>query len=94
MSELSIEHVPGQGFFIDAGGQRLAEMTYEKERPGVIVLDHTWVSGELRGQGMARRLLDALVAWARESQTRVVPTCSYAVKVFREDPSIRDVLAS
>ena len=94
MSDLSIEHVAGEGFFLDAEGKRLAEMTYSPSRPGVIVLDHTWVSGELRGRGVARRLLDALVAWARESQTRVVPTCSYAVKVFAEDPSIRDVLST
>ena len=82
MSDLSIEHVPGEGFFLDAEGKRLAEMTYSPSRPGVIVLDHTWVSGELRGRGVARRLLDALV------------TCSYAVKVFAEDPSIRDVLST
>lgn len=90
---LPIEHVPLEGFFIDVDGERVAEMTYAPEREGQVVLDHTWVSDALRGRGIARQLLDALVAWARASHTRVRPTCSYAVAEFRKDASIRDVLA-
>jgi uncharacterized protein len=81
----AIHHVAGQGFFIDEGGKRLAEMTYEAS-------DHTWVSPELRGQRIARKLLDALVSWAREAGMKVQPVCSYAVREFEQDASIRDVL--
>jgi hypothetical protein len=38
-------------------------------------------------------LLDAAVAWARETGTRFVVTCPYATAQFDRDPSIRDVLA-
>ena len=37
-------------------------------------------------------LLDALVAWARKTGTRVRVTCPYARSQFVRDPSIRDVL--
>ena len=42
---------------------------------------------------VARRLVDAAVAWARETGTRVVTVCPYARSVFDKDASIRDVLA-
>ena len=43
--------------------------------------------------GNARRLLDAAVAWARTTKTRVTVTCPYAKAQFAKDPSIQDVLA-
>ena len=81
------------GFFIERNGQTIAEMTYAHSSATTVVIDHTFVDPSLRGQGVARQLLDALVAWARSSGTKVVPECSYAVAQFESDPSIADVLA-
>jgi predicted GNAT family acetyltransferase len=75
------------------GGQRLAEMTYSRAGTSMVIIDHTEVDKCLRGRGVARQLLDALVAWARETHTRVMATCPYARAQFERDPSIRDVLA-
>ena len=93
MSALAIHHVPGEGFFIDEGGRRIAELTYAAAGDHRVVADHTWVADELRGQGIARQLLDALVAWARQSGTRIVPRCSYIVREVANDASLRDVVA-
>jgi predicted GNAT family acetyltransferase len=78
-------------FFIDQDGARVAEMTYRRGSESRILIDHTWVVERLRGKGVARSLLDAAVAWARHTGTRVSATCSYAVAQFALDRTISDV---
>lgn len=80
-------------FFYNREGRRLAEMTYSRANASLIIVDHTEVDDSLTGQGVARRLLDALVTWARDTSTKVLATCPYATAQFARDPSIRDVLA-
>jgi predicted GNAT family acetyltransferase len=58
-----------------------------------VIIDHTEVHPKLQGLGVARKLLDAAVAWARATKTRVMATCPYALAQFERDLSIRDVLA-
>lgn len=79
-------------FFVQQNGERLAEMTYSRTNPTLIIIDHTHVDERLKGQGAGRQLLDALVAWARETKTQVVALCPFAKSQFDKDPSIRDVL--
>ena len=78
-------------FFIDSGGERVAELTYQKLGASRILVDHTEVRPNLRGQGVARRLVDAAVAWARQNNTKISATCPYVVAQFARDASIGDV---
>jgi predicted GNAT family acetyltransferase len=92
--EIQIDHEEDGGtgaFYIEREGLRLAEMAYTRSGPKQIIIAHTEVHEQLQGRGVARRLLDALIAWARETQTRVLATCPYASAQFAKDPSIRDV---
>ncbi len=94
--DLSIEQqeVDHRGaFFIEQNGRRVAEMTYSRANASLIIIDHTTVDRTLGGQGVGRRLLDALVHWARKTQTKVRTTCTFATAQFAKDPSIRDVHA-
>ena len=79
-------------FYIDKAGQRVAEMTYSRTNATMIIIDHTEVDDSLRGEGVGRQLLEAVVAWARSSGTKVLPLCPFAKAQFDKDPSIRDVL--
>jgi predicted GNAT family acetyltransferase len=95
-SELEIQHTDaatGGEFFIERDGVRLAELSYTRAGAQRVIIDHTQVEQALRGQGVARTLLDRAVAWARETNTRVIPSCSYAKAQFDRDASIRDVLS-
>ena len=78
---------------MERDAKRIAELTYGRAGASLIIIDHTQVDPGLRGQGVARTLLAAAVAWARESHVKIKPICSYAVAQFATDPSIRDVLA-
>lgn len=80
-------------FYFERDGERLAKMTYSRTTPTLVIIDHTEVSDVLKGQGMGRQLLDALVAWARETGTKLMATCPYALAQFKKDESLRDVFA-
>jgi hypothetical protein len=89
----AIEHVEGSGFFLhDESGRRIAELTYRRTGTATVLADHTWVDPSLRGRGVAKRLLDALVAWARATGTKIIPVCSYVVAEARRDPGLGDVM--
>ncbi len=91
-SEIRHEEANGQGaFFIEREGKRVAEQAYRRLDEHRVVIVHTEVDASLRGQGVARRLLDTAVAWARATGTRVKATCPYAKAQFEKDASIRDV---
>ena len=93
---IAIQHEEADGrgaFFIAREGVRLAEMTYTRSAEDLVIIDHTETHEQLRGLGVARKLLDNAVAWARATKTRVIATCPYARGQFDKDPSVRDVLA-
>lgn len=92
-SILHDEHGNRGSFFIEQEGRRVAELTYGRRSASLVNIDHTEVDASLRGQGAARKLVDAAVHWARENHTQFTATCSYATAQFAKDPSIRDVLS-
>ena len=83
----------GEFFAVNASGQRIAEISYVWSGEHKIIANHTWVDDSLRGQGVARELLDVLVAFAREKNLKIVGTCSYVDVMFRRDKSLADVVA-
>jgi predicted GNAT family acetyltransferase len=87
------EHGHRGAFFVMQDGKRLAEMTYSRASPTLVIIDHTEVDRSLGGKGVGRRLLDTAVQWARDTGTRVMATCPFAKAQFDRDPSIGDVLA-
>jgi hypothetical protein len=81
-------------FYIEREGERLAEQVYSKSLDGKIAtIAHTDVAEVLRGQGIARKLTLATVAWARASGVKIVPVCPFARSVFDRDPTLADVRA-
>jgi predicted GNAT family acetyltransferase len=81
-------------FFIEGESGRLAELTFSVGPDGkLVVLDHTEVDDSLRGQGVARKLVEAAVGWAREQHVKLVPICPFAKAVFDRVPAFADVRA-
>lgn len=79
-------------FVVEQNGRRLAEMTYVWAGETQIIIDHTEVSDELRGQGVGRQLVGAAVDFARARSIRILPLCPFAKSVFARVPEFRDVL--
>lgn len=80
-------------FYIARNSVRIAEMTYWRSAPEVVTIDHTEVAPELRHHGIGGRLIDAAIAWARATDTKLRATCPFVVARFAEDPATRDVQA-
>lgn len=52
----------------------------------VRIADHTLVPPEIGGRGVAARLVEALVADAREQGFTIDPVCSYIAAAFQRHP--------
>ena len=52
-------------------------------RDGEIVFTHTFVPPELRGRGIAEKLVRTALDYARAEGLRVVPACSYVAAFIR-----------
>lgn len=82
---------PGRIFAVDENGTLLAEVTFPQQ-DGVAVINHTFVDGSLRGQGVAGQLLQAAADTLRREGRKARPTCSYAVHWFQTHPEAADLL--
>lgn len=76
-----------------AGEDAQGVLTWREAAPGVVVADHTLVPTAIGGRGVALRLVEALIADARERDWKIVPACSYVAAQFRRHPDWADLLA-
>lgn len=79
-------------FYIEEDGGRKAEMTYSKAGDFLMIIDHTEVSEDLRGEGVGEKMVLQAVALARSQKKRILPLCPFAKSVFDKTPEIQDVL--
>ncbi|MBT0667714.1 N-acetyltransferase [Novosphingobium profundi] len=75
-----------------ADSEALGRLTWTA-REGIHYAEHTLVPPEIGGRGIAGRLVEAMVADARENQFRIAPVCSYVVAAFARHPEWDDVKA-
>ena len=73
-------------------GDKLAEVTFPEIEPGVVDINHTFVSNSLRGQGIAGLLMQKAAAQPRQTDRKAKLSCSYAQKWFAQHPEFADVV--
>lgn len=56
-------------------------------------ITRTFVDPQLRGQGIAQKLLSQLVTLAIANNKKLDPICSYAVAAFARDPKLQALQA-
>ncbi|MCH2450492.1 MAG: N-acetyltransferase [Gracilimonas sp.] len=79
-------------FFIEKDGKRIAEMTYSKAGTARIIIDHTEVSDEGRGEGLGKKLVKEGVEFARKNDLKIMPLCPFAKAIIQKTPEFQDVL--
>ena len=77
--------------YADRDGQLIAEITFPEE-DGVAVIDHTFVDGSLRGQGVAGQLVRAAADQIRDQGKKARAVCTYARAWFDRHPEQADLL--
>ena len=80
--EISVRHNPAENRFEALVDGHLAVVEYRYDG-GRLVFTHTFVPPELRGRGVAERLVRAALEWARAEGKSIVPLCSYVAAFVR-----------
>lgn len=62
-----------------------ARITWQDLGNNVIEIDHTIVDKEYGGQGIAGKLVDEVVKYAKANNLKISSTCWYASKRLKED---------
>lgn len=70
----------------------LAEMTFVLSGEKLIIIDHTFVSKELKGQGIGSLLLKELIEWARKEKKKIVPLCPYSKAQMEKNKEYHDMM--
>ena len=70
----------------------LAELIYMKKEPGTMVIEHTEVEDELKGENIGYQLVHTAIEYARTHQLKVIPMCPFAKAVIDRKPELQDVL--
>ena len=81
-------------FFIQDEGNILAEMVYTLPSHDKMIIEHTEVSEELRGQNVGYELVHTAVEYARHHSMKLRPLCPFTNAVFKKKPEYQDVLSS
>ncbi|UJS28873.1 N-acetyltransferase [Macrococcoides canis] len=89
---MQVKHGNSKFYIGDSEQTPKAMMTYVKTGEGLIIIDHTEVSDELRGQGAGYSMVDAAVQYARDNELKIVPLCPFAKSVFDKKSEYKDVL--
>jgi uncharacterized protein len=79
-------------FFVGDDDKILAEMVYTMPSPQKMIIEHTDVDDELRGQNVGFQLVNTAVEYARSHHIKIIPLCPFANSVFKRKPEFADVL--
>jgi hypothetical protein len=91
-AEPAVQHNPAASRYEVTVDGHLSVAEYQLQ-DGRMVFTHTLVPGELRGRGIAEKLVRAALADARAAGRKIVPQCSYVAKFIERHREFADLLA-
>ena len=90
LEKLEVTHNPAEQRFEAWIDGYLSKLDYIQDGKN-FVITHVGVSPELRGQGIAGRIVQVGLEYAKEKSLRVVPMCSYAAAYIRKHPEYAEL---
>jgi len=85
LEKLQVTHNPADHTFEVWIDGQLSKLDYIQDVRN-FVITHVGVYPGHRGQGVAAKIVEAGLQYARENSLRVVPMCSYAAAYIRRNP--------
>jgi predicted GNAT family acetyltransferase len=85
VEELDITRNPAESRFETWIEGRLSKLEYLEDNES-IVMTHVGVHPDDRGQGVAAKLAEVALEYARGKGLRVIPMCSYIAAYIRRNP--------
>ncbi|HUM98112.1 MAG TPA: GNAT family N-acetyltransferase [Chitinophagaceae bacterium] len=84
----------GGTFVLEKEGRKLAMLQYSLHNPQLMVIEHTEVSDELRGQHIGQKLVAAAVAYAIEKQIKIRPVCPFANAIMNKNQEFQALIST
>jgi predicted GNAT family acetyltransferase len=85
LEKLEVTHNEANNTFEVWIDGKLSKLDYMQEGKN-FVITHVGVYPEHRGQGIAGKIVEAGLDYARQNSLRVIPMCSYAAAYIRRNP--------
>ena len=93
--EIEIRERENKGFAIAReSNKKIGLISYSIPGSNFIIIDHTEVEPEQKGNGVGKKLLYKIVEMARENNLKILPLCPFANAMFKKLNDIKDVLKS
>lgn len=86
------EETASGGKYLAALDGHVAEMTYSRASPHLIIIDHTGVPDGLRGKGVGQALAEHAVEEARKGGWKVIPLCPFFKSQIERHPDWQDIV--
>jgi uncharacterized protein len=90
LDNLEIVHNPAENRFETWIDGRLAKLDYTEDG-NTIVMTHVGVPQEFRGHGVAGRITQAGLEYAKTKSLRVLPICPYVAAYIRRNPQYAEL---
>ena len=68
------------------------ELIFELTDARTVRATHTFVNEDYRGQGIAAKLVDALIEYCTAEGLSIIPVCSYIVKLAQRDKRLKKLV--
>lgn len=90
--ELKMNENKGVFELLNDENTAVGELTFMLKDNQQMIINHTGVNPDLRGQGYAEKLVLEAVAYARLNQLKILPFCSYVSIYIGKHPEVQDVV--
>lgn len=75
----------------DDNNNQVGEVTYSRAGEKLLIIDHTGVNDDHRGQGLAEQLVLKVVEKAKNEGLKIMPLCPFAKLEFERKEAYREV---
>ena len=92
--KITRELTPTKGRYVGRVGgiAEEAELTFSRASQTLVIADHTLAPDSMRGMGVARALVDRLIADARSEGFKIIPLCPFVKAQYARHPEWSDVM--
>lgn len=78
-------------YFVLDGDKEVGQVTYSVADDTILIIDHTEVSREYGGQGIASKLVKFVVDKAIAENKLIIPLCPFAAREFANNPEYQKI---
>jgi len=91
-NKINHKETEGQGmFFMEDKDGIISELTYSLQDNGIMVIDHTETREAAKGKGLASKLVEKSVSYAKENDLMIDPICPFAEDQFNKNKEYQEV---